>query len=291
MKIFNTIEEFLAELGVTKKGISPDFYLLKIQDMDYAKRIESFPHYKRFFEIAFHEENKNSIKIGHTVLEKLNNSITFTSPMQPMSINRVEKPTGYVLFFTSQIFKPKRHQYDILLEYPFFKLNTNPIYNISKAEKVYIKNILETMYIEMTNNETYSLEIIESYVNILLFYIKRILKGESGNVLLKRYEEITSRFEEMILQDSQAYKKIADYASGLHITPIYLSECVKKATGLSAKKVLMNYQILRAKSLLIQTTHSIDEIAHIMGFDETTNFIKFFKNHQMRTPLAFRKLP
>lgn len=291
MKIFNTIDELLIELNLTRKSISPYFYIFKFQEIDYAKRIENFPHYKRFFEVSFYEENKNEIQIGHTTLNDLNNTITFTSPMQSLSINRIERPVGYALFFNAKFFTPERHQYNIQQDFPFFKLNTTPIYKISKNEKSFIKNILEAIYVENEENQAQSKEMIQSYLLILLNYITRILKGDSGNVKLKRYEEITSNFEEMILQEDESYKSIASYAKLFGITPLYLSECVKKTTGLSAKKVLTNYQILKAKSLLVQTTMSIDDIAHVMGFKETTNFIKFFKKEEQITPLAYRKLP
>ncbi|GGF71699.1 helix-turn-helix domain-containing protein [Wenyingzhuangia marina] len=291
MKIFNTIDEVLKELKLTKKSISPYFYIFKFEEIDYVKRVETFPHYKRFFEVSFYEENKNKVQIGHTKLQDLDNTITFTSPMQSLSVNRIERPVGFVLFFNAKFFTPERHQYNIQQDFPFFKLNTTPIYKISKNEKSFIKNILEAIYVENEENQAQSKEMIQSYLLILLNYITRILKGDSGNVKLKRYEEITSNFEEMILQEDESYKSIASYAKLLGITPLYLSECVKKTTGLSAKKVLTNYQILKAKSLLVQTSMSIDNIAHIMGFKETTNFIKFFKKEEQITPLAYRKLP
>ncbi|WP_157359349.1 helix-turn-helix domain-containing protein [Wenyingzhuangia fucanilytica] len=291
MKIFNTIDELLVELNLTRKSISPYFYIFKFEEIDYARRIENFPHYKRFFEISFYEENKNEIQIGHTTLHDLNNTITFTSPMQSLSINRIERPVGYAIFFNAKFFTPERHQYNIQQDFPFFKLNTTPIYKISKEEKRFIKKTLEAIFVESEENKPQCKEMIQAYLLILLNYITRILKGDSGNIKLKRYEEITSKFEELILLEDESYKSIVSYAKLLGITPLYLSECVKKSTGLSAKKVLTNYQILKAKSLLVQTTKSIDEIAYMMGFKETTNFIKFFKKDQNITPLAFRKLP
>lgn len=291
MKIFETIEELLPELDLAKKMISPYFYILRLDELNYAKRIESFPHYKRFFEISFYEENKNKIQIGHTTFQGIKDTLTFTSPMQSLSIHRVERPIGYIIFFSPKFFTPAKHQYNFQYDFPFFKLSSYPYYKISKEEQVFIKQVLEVIHREHKNNEAHCLEIIQSYLTILLNYVKRILKGESGNVKLKRYEEITSKFEEMILKETVSYQSISDYASQLNITPIYLSECVKRATGLTAKKVLMNYQVLRAKSLLVQTNLSVEEIAHQMGFEEATNFIKFFKNNQGITPLAFRKLP
>ena len=58
-----------------------------------------------------------------------------------------------------------------------------------------------------------------------------------------------------------------------------------------SKKVLSNYMTLRAKALLQQTTQSVAEIGYAMGFQEPTNFIKFFKNNEGITPAAFRKRP
>lgn len=291
MKVFESIKELLVEINLTREMISPYFYIFKYDELDYEKRIENFPHYKRFFEISFYEENQNETQIGHTTLQNLNNAITFTSPMQSLSINRIKRPIGYVMFFNAKFFTPEKHQYNIQHDFPFFKLNTTPIYKICKEDKLFIKNVLDTIHKESIENKAQCKEIIQSYIIILLNYITRLLKAESGNVKLKRYEEITSKFEELILQEVEGYKTIATYADLLKITPIYLSECVKKATGLSAKKVLTNYQILRAKSLLVQTTKTVDEIAFLMGFKETTNFIKFFKNDQKITPSVFRKLP
>ncbi|MBD0825230.1 helix-turn-helix domain-containing protein [Aestuariibaculum marinum] len=291
MKVFDTIDDLLTELHVTKKSVSPDFFILKFDDLDYARTVETFPHYKRFFEIAFYEENKNEVQVGHTKMNDLSDSIMFTSPMQSLSVIRKEKPVGIIVFFKAKFFTPKRHQYDIQHEFPFFKLNTKPSFKISKEEKQYIKQLLEAMHREFENNEAQCVEIIQSYLNILLNYMKRILKGESGNVKLKRYEELTNAFEELLLEETGKYKTIAEYASLLNITPIYLSECTKRANGRSAKQILTNYQMLRAKSLLVQTTKSIEEISMIMGFEEATNFIKFFKNNEGVTPSVFRKLP
>ncbi len=106
-------------------------------------------------------------------------------------------------------------------------------------------------------------------------------------VQLKRYQEITANFEELILNKTSKYKTIATYGERLNITPVFLSECVNKVTGLTAKKVLSNYITFRAKALLQQTAKSVAEIAYDMGFEEPTNFIKFFKNNEGITPATF----
>ncbi|WP_066218121.1 helix-turn-helix domain-containing protein [Formosa haliotis] len=291
MNVFNSIEELLAALKISRKMVFPDFFIFKFDEINYGIHQATFPHFKRFFEISFFEENSNKVQIGHTTIQDLNNTITFTSPMQSLSINRKTQPIGVSILFDSNFFSPQKHQYNIQHEFSFFKLKSQPAYKLNVNEQAYVKSILEHIYTEHEHHDAQSFEIIQGYLIILLNYLKRILKDNSANLRLKRYEEITIRFEELILQEDEGYNSISEYANQLNISPIYLSECVKRATGLTAKKILSNYQMLRAKSLLIQTSLSVEAIAHQMGFDEATNFIKFFKNNENQTPLAYRKQP
>jgi AraC-like DNA-binding protein len=48
--------------------------------------------------------------------------------------------------------------------------------------------------------------------------------------------------------------------------------------------------ILEAKRLLAHTDLNIKEIGFYLGFDEATNFVKFFKKITHTTPMLFRKL-
>ena len=46
--------------------------------------------------------------------------------------------------------------------------------------------------------------------------------------------------------------------------------------------------MLEAKRLLCHTNISIKEIGYAIGFDEPTNFIKYFRKHTGKTPIDFR---
>lgn len=291
MKIFQNIPEIITELEIERKPYSSDFFIFNFNEINEHKVIDSFPHYKRFFEILLYQQTNNNLQIGHTSVQNLSHSISFISPMQSLSINRKKNSVGVAIYFTSNFLDPSKHQFDIQQIFPFFKLNTNPFYQLKENEELMIKDLFDKMYQEYLAQEPQCLEIIQSYLRILLNHAKRIFNDRSGCIALKRYEEITLRFEELILKEKTGYKTIASYANLLNITPMYLSECVKKATGKSAKKVVMDYQILRIKSLLVQTSKTIDEISGVMGFKEATHLIKFFKNSEGVTPKQFRNTP
>lgn len=47
--------------------------------------------------------------------------------------------------------------------------------------------------------------------------------------------------------------------------------------------------MLEAKRLLAHTQDTIKEIGYTLGYDEPTNFIKYFKKHNGQTPVEFRE--
>ncbi len=81
---------------------------------------------------------------------------------------------------------------------------------------------------------------------------------------------------------------VKEYASQMNISPIYLTECFKKATGKSAQKIIIDYKILYAKTLLHQMDKSVAEVAYALGFNEVANFNQFFKRNLGITATQFR---
>ncbi|MFD1552673.1 hypothetical protein DNU06_09095 [Putridiphycobacter roseus] len=75
----------------------------------------------------------------------------------------------------------------------------------------------------------------------------------------------------------------------MNISPIYLTECTKKATGKSAQKIIIDYKILYAKTLLHQMDKSVAEVAYALDFNEVANFNQFFKRNTGITATQFRQ--
>jgi len=67
-----------------------------------------------------------------------------------------------------------------------------------------------------------------------------------------------------------------------------LNKSTQFVLGKSPKEIIDERVILEAKRLLAHTANSIKEVGFELGFDEPTNFIKFFKKHVEKTPIEFR---
>ena len=150
---------------------------------------------------------------------------------------------------------------------------------------------MDKIYGYFKNLDKDNLEIIRSYLTIMLFEAKRMfIDGEVKSVANSRFEEITYQFETLIMQTKSKKQKLEYYAGKLNFSPIYLAECVKKATGKTAKQIITEYLILESKSLLNQSTRTINDIAFQLGYNDTSNYIAFFKKNTGNTPSQYRKL-
>lgn len=115
--------------------------------------------------------------------------------------------------------------------------------------------------------------------------------------LYNRREEITKEFLELVevhvgqLMSGDIEKRFStkDFAAQLFIASRHLTNTVKSVLGKSPCDV-MEERIQHEAQKLLSTTHlSIAEIAHKFGYQDTTNFIKFYKGMTGITPLQYRK--
>ena len=83
--------------------------------------------------------------------------------------------------------------------------------------------------------------------------------------------------------------RISDYARRMGCSPKSLQRAVLAVRGVSAKTFLLERIVLEAKRLLAHTDEPVAAIAEILGFDEATNFVKFFRRESGQPPGAFRR--
>lgn len=97
------------------------------------------------------------------------------------------------------------------------------------------------------------------------------------------------RFQQLVDERFAQWHLVADYASQLGYTEKSLARAVAAAIGMTAKAFIAARVNLEAKRLLVHTDMPVVAIAEKLGFDEPTNFSKFFKREVRCTPAEFRK--
>lgn len=74
-----------------------------------------------------------------------------------------------------------------------------------------------------------------------------------------------------------------------NMSSFYYAHCFKKQTGFSPIEFVINTRMDYAKSLLVRTTQSIEEIAYQSGYSSSSSFITAFIKRMNITPKQYRK--
>lgn len=76
----------------------------------------------------------------------------------------------------------------------------------------------------------------------------------------------------------------------VYVSPQYLSRLFVRYLGCSVYEYLTNYRITKAKELLLmRRDRKIQEIAHDVGYTDSSHFIVMFKKLTGMTPTQFRR--
>lgn len=98
------------------------------------------------------------------------------------------------------------------------------------------------------------------------------------------------RFRTLVDEKFAHQHAVADYAAELGCTVKSLTRATQVSVNMGAKEYIAARINLEAKRLLTHTRMPVSLIAEQLGFDEPTNFVKFFKRNSGVAPNAFRKL-
>lgn len=111
-------------------------------------------------------------------------------------------------------------------------------------------------------------------------------RGHVDPRVLVRFRRFRSLVEKQLAQWHHTH----EYAFALGCSEKTLGQAVQQATGVTAKRFLVQRLVLEAKRRLIHTHQAVGTIGLELGFDEATNFIKFFRRESGMTPRAFRQM-
>lgn len=96
------------------------------------------------------------------------------------------------------------------------------------------------------------------------------------------------RFRLLLDQSFARWHTLAPYADALGCTCRTLTRLTLNVAGVSAKAFVANRISLEARRLLAHTEMPIAVIGYELGFDDSSNFTKFFRREAGCTPIEFR---
>ena len=104
-----------------------------------------------------------------------------------------------------------------------------------------------------------------------------------------RSEELAGQFLSLVDMHCHEHHNIKWYADTLHLTPVYVSNVVKLVTGRTAGDNITDCLVRKAKSLLLTSTLSVQQISDRLGFQNQSHFGTFFRRNVGVSPQKFRR--
>ncbi len=148
---------------------------------------------------------------------------------------------------------------------------------------VTVNSLFEILCMEIKGKSSAQNEVIEGALKALLAKIIGYTKTADPSNM----GEKLSRFEELLgkgLRNDVSY-----YAARLDTTPQNLTILCKGRYSKTASQFIAIHIVNEAKRLLRFTDLSVSEIAYRFNFKDVSHFVKYFKRHEAKTPMQFKK--
>jgi AraC-like DNA-binding protein len=291
-----SIHELHAIAGFEKPR-HPLITILDYAKVDMDRAPESGRFVCAFYSINF--KNHCSFIYGQQHFDHKEGTLLCTAPDQVITMRKTEGPketAGWGLFFHPEFIRNTALGLKIA-DYTFFRYEENEALHLSADEKQTLLTLLLQIEKEyQTNIDGHSHNILISNLELLLNYCKRfynrqfITRTNHHQDLITRFEQLLSSYFHASTGKHSGLPTVAWCAEKMNLSPGYLTDLLKNETGKGAQEHIHYHLLEKAKTLLLSTDHTVNEIAFELGFEHPQNLTKLFKNKTGTTPTAYRKL-
>lgn len=244
------------------------------------------PHRINFNAILIIESDSVIHKVDFQSQKLSKGDCLVISKGQVHAFNKESIYGGYLIIFTES-FLLKYISNSVLnkiLRLYDFDLNIAKYHN--KDENIrFIQDLKREL---LSTNEFAKEDIIASILSRYLLKLEQKNQSSNTQYKIKASYEIFIQFKKLLVAKYSETRNAQDYAKILACTYKHLNDICKTYTHKTAKAYIDDYIVLEIKRLLSSTNLSIKEVCYKCGFDEPTNFRKYFTKYTGISPTVFK---
>ena len=109
-------------------------------------------------------------------------------------------------------------------------------------------------------------------------------RARTGTVTLPPADATVEALRRLVEEHFRKERLLGFYADKLAMTPDRLNDHVKRATGVTAGRLIRQRVLTEAKRALVFTGLSIHEVSYDLGFADPSHFARFFRKQTGTTP-------
>jgi AraC-like DNA-binding protein len=253
-----------------------------------------------FYIVMFKNHCANKLRYGRKPHDFQDGSLLCVAPRQLLILDNERESNqdmmGWGLFFHPDLIRGTSLGAR-MKDYSFFSYETHEALHLSDKEKQVLFDMVQKIDTELTENiDRHSQTLIASNIELLLNYCTRyydrqfITRKTTNQDILTKIEDVLTNYFQSADISEKGLPTVKYLAEQVHLSPNYLSDLLKRETGMNARDRVHYYLIEEAKNLLLSTNKTIGELAFDLGFEYPQYFSRLFKSKTGMTPVEYRTM-
>jgi AraC-like DNA-binding protein len=263
---------------------SERFTIRLVQDIVGENGLIQDLHRHDFFFLLALQKGNGAHEIDFTNYKIVDNSVFFLRPGQVHQLELKKDCTGYLVEFNTGFYHPK----DKLSSQRLRKASNRNYceFEVNRFDHLYAT--LGSMFQEYTVKEEGYQDVIKAYLDILFIGFVRQSANPKAEITNSYTQERFEEFSELLDKHIATHKQVSQYAGLMNLSPYQLNDITRSIIGKTASALINEHIILEVKRYLLATPNQIKDIADLLGYEDVSYFIRFFKKHTGCSPDVFR---
>ncbi len=288
----DTIQEYNDYFGI--ETLHP---LVTVVDCREAKPLRYGRKFFNIYAILLKDIDCGTLKYGRSVYDYQQGTMLFVAPGQLMGADddgQLHQPAGWFVAFHPEFLRGT-HLAKAIKDYSYFSYNANEALHLSEQERKTIVSSMTQIKEELQHPiDKHSKSLITDKIKLLLdyavrFYDRQFITRENANSdVMARFEELLDNYFASSAPAEKGSPTVQYCADELCMSANYLSDLLRKETGMSALRHIQQKMTDVAKDLIIGSNKSISEISYDLGFSYPQHFNRWFKKMTGITPSQYR---
>lgn len=250
-------------------------------------------HTHEYYQIIWFRRGEGVHFVDFKEYEVRENTLFFISPGQVHHFDRNTDFDGVMIHFNENFLSDENSSENIFLKYNVFNaFDAAPCYTIAGDEPERLNHLVKEMQYELRHTEAFAAhDYLKYLIKMFLISIQRHATRGTGQALCinNAANRTFVKFRQLLEHHYCEVHTVKEYADRMNISSKNLTNCVVESARSTPLKMINERITLEAKRQLLYSSLKIKEIGYLLGFDDPSYFIKFFKRQTGSLPAEFRQ--
>ncbi|WP_341908425.1 AraC family transcriptional regulator [Fluviicola taffensis] len=274
------------QISDTKENPTDGFSIRTIESLLNGESMIHGLHRHTYFFILAIKNGSGEHEIDFISYPVVDHSIFILRPGQVHKLKLDKESRGFLMEFSSEFYIPN----DVIRKQRLRRVTSKSFCALTQHRFERLYTTLTTIHTEHADKEMGYTDLIRA--NLEIFFIEFLRQSSSPNqnpsLELSYEQERFEEFLELLERYVSEHKTVIEYANILGVSVYQLNRITKEVMGKTVSELINDQLILESKRLLLATSNQVKEIAFLLGFEDVSYFIRFFKKNTTLSPEAFR---